>query len=457
VIALVLTLVLFPLVGAAAALLLQLPLPPSRVARFAFLYLLGVGVNGAVLYVAVPLVSLALVAFRWGSFATLREEPRERHGLATIVFALPLVVLLLSAAVIPTRDYDGRVTWLPKARAIALEHSITGPFFHGERGLNLHNRYPLLLPLDAATVMRLSGDTRNEAARWIYVLIPICSLIVMRAMLRAPWVAAAVAWLPVFTSIEGGALAAYSDFALGAFVGVAVLYLIESVTDARAWRVVGVFAAFAVLTKNEGAALAIAIVIAALLVRRSWWQLLAPIVLAEAILAYWRTLVPAAYDEQYEVLMRSLPHSLGRAPAALLAIVRHAADFSEWGLFWILVAAAIAICALRDRSPQFLIPLIVIVVALGAYTTALMVTSWRIEELANVAVNRLLSQLILPAACILANLERRRDAGAPEAPEAPEVSCWPELRLASCGKTPRSSASASPGSTRTARFLRGCC
>jgi hypothetical protein len=408
VIALVLTLVLFPLVGAAAALLLRLPLPPSRIARFAFLYLLGLGVNGAVLYVAIPLVSLAIVAFRWRSFEMMQDEPRERNVLATIVFALPLVVLLFSASILPTRDYDGRVTWLPKARAIALEHSVTGPFFHGERGLNLHNRYPLLLPLDVATVMRLSGDTRNEAARWLYVLIPIGALLVMRAMLRAPWTAAAIAWLPVLTSIEGGALAAYSDFALGAFVGVAVLYLIESIDDARAWRVAGVFAAFAVLTKNEGAALAIAIVVAALLVRRSWLQLLLPIVAAEAILTWWRRLVPAAYDEQYEVLIRTLPHNIGRAPAALLAIVRHATDFSEWGLFWMLVAVAIAICAVRDRSRQFLIPLIVIVVALGSYATALMVTSWKIEELAPVAVNRLLSQLILPAACILANLERRR-------------------------------------------------
>lgn len=430
-IALALTLALFPLAGAATALLLRLPLPPSRMARFAFLFLLGIGAHGMVLYllgavqvplgmpalIAIPLLSLAVVAFRWRTYTTtcttLNDVPRERNVLATIVFALPLLVLLFSASVIPTRDYDGRVTWLPKARAIALEHSIAGPFFHGQRGLDLHNRYPLLLPLDAATVMRLGNDTRNEAARWMYVLIPICALIVMRAMLRSPWIAAAVAWLPVMTSIEGGALAAYSDFALGAFAGVAVLYLIESLTEARACRVVGLFAAFAVLAKNEGAALALALLVAALLVRRkSWLHLLAPILLAQAIVTYWRTLVPAAYDERYDVLIGSLPRSIDRAPAALLAIVRHATDFSEWGLFWIFVAAATVICAARDRTPRFLIPLIVIVLALSSYTTALMVTSWRIEELASVAVNRLLSQLIIPAACILACAVRRENPNA---------------------------------------------
>jgi hypothetical protein len=43
-----------------------------------------------------------------------------------------------------------------------------------------------------------------------------------------------------------------------------------------------------------------------------------------------------------------------------------------------------------------------IVVALCAYVAALTVTSWRIDELAPVAVNRLLAHLIVPATCILA-------------------------------------------------------
>ena len=70
------------------------------------------------------------------------------------------------------------------------------------------------------------------------------------------WVAAAMPWLGVLTTIEGGALAAYSDFALAAFFGMAVLYLLASLDDPAALRAVGLFAAFAVLTKNEGAVLA---------------------------------------------------------------------------------------------------------------------------------------------------------------------------------------------------------
>ena len=61
---------------------------------------------------------------------------------------LPYVLLLFVASILPLTDYDGLVTWMPKALAIVSDHSIVGPFFHGARGLNLHNQYPLLVPLE---------------------------------------------------------------------------------------------------------------------------------------------------------------------------------------------------------------------------------------------------------------------------------------------------------------------
>ncbi|HEV7238863.1 MAG TPA: hypothetical protein VGQ36_06445 [Thermoanaerobaculia bacterium] len=430
------TLALFSVVGTAVALLLRIPLPPSIAARIAFVFLLGAGAHGAILFVlaapgvrmnlwtflAVPL--LALVSFgvrrqrlRFSILPCHFESGSVASALQKIVFALPIAVLLFAAAVLPIRDYDGRVTWLPKARAIAIEQSTTGPFFQGERGLNLHNRYPLLLPLDAATTMVLSGDTRNEAARWLYVLIPIALFVVLRVMLSSAWIAAAMPWLGVLTAIEGGALAAYNDFALAAFLGMAVLYLLASLDQPAALRAVGLFAAFAVLTKNEGAMLALAILAAAVFVRRlksigEWLWMLVPVAAAEGIVVYWRTLVPAAYDEQYEVLVSSLPASLDRVPAAMLAILRHAADVSEWGGFWIAVAVAIVAVAVLDRSRRYVILLVTMALALAAYVVALSVTSWRIEDLAAVAVNRLLVHLLVPAACMLAMALRKTEPSA---------------------------------------------
>ncbi len=394
-------LILFPLAGFAAALLLRIPLPPTLAARVAFVFLLGVGTHGALLFAGLPwfvppVLSIAIVLLYGVRRQRLRFRilPREYQsgGAASALQAVPLILFVLTAAVMPIRDYDGRVTWLPKARAIAVEDSTTGPFFQGQRGLNLHNRYPLLIPLDAATVMRVSNDTRNEAARWLYVFIAVAMFVVARAMLPSPWIAAALPWLGIVANIEGGALAAYNDFAIAAFFGLAVLYLIENEPFAAS-----VFAAFAVMTKNEGLVLAIAILGAAIVARRFRWLMLVPIAIAEAIVVVWRMRVPAAYDEQYEVLVSTLPSQLERIPAAVAAIARQAAGFSEWGLFWI--AVVVAACFAGRRA---LIPLVAMTLALGAYTVALVVTSWRIEDLAPVAVNRLLLHLLIPAAYVLA-------------------------------------------------------
>ena len=402
--ALLVTLAVFPIVGAAAALVLRVPLPAPIAARLAVLFLLGAGAHGAMLFAFAALRVPVPIAIAMWSAATalplffrrrfeLLAPSSHRNPAATILLAIPLIVLFASAAFIPTRDYDGRVTWLPKARAIALEESAEGPFFHGERGLNLHNRYPLLIPFDAATVMRLSGDTRNEAARWLYVLIAVALFVALRAMLPSPWVAAALPWLGMATHLEGGALAAYNDFAMAAFFGLAVLYAMHDQPLAA-----GLFAAFAVMTKNEGLALAIAVIGAAIVARRFRFVMLVPIAVAEAIVVRWRMLVPAAYDEQYEALVSSLPARLERVPAALAAIAQHAVAFPEWGIFWI--AAAAAAFVVRRRG---LLPMVAIALALAAYTAALVVTSWRIEDLAPVAVPRLLLHLFVPAAWLLAD------------------------------------------------------
>jgi hypothetical protein len=112
--------------------------------------------------------------------------------------------------------------------------------------------------------------------------------------------------------------------------------------------------------------------------------------------------VPAAYDEQYEVLVSTLPRSIGRVPEAMQAIARHAIDFREWGVFWIAVAIAMVAGVFLTREKRFAIPLVTIVLALAAYVVALTVTSWSIADLAPVAVNRLLAHLLVPASTILA-------------------------------------------------------
>ena len=61
-----------------------------------------------------------------------------------------------------------------------------------------------------------------------------------------------------------------------------------------------------------------------------------------------------------------------------------------------LVIAAVAV------GRKCAVPLIAMLLALAAYVVALSVTSWSIDDLAKVAVNRLLLHLIVPASYLLA-------------------------------------------------------
>lgn len=398
------------LIGAGVARFCR-PLPrQTRLGRLGWYYLLGIAANGFALFAlgvgGVPFV-LSLVLILIGAvFAAVRRYETSgllpRHSrLATAVLILPFICALFVSAILPLTDYDGVVTWIPKAKAIASENSIAGPFFHGERGLNLHNRYPLLMPLNAAAVMRICGTTDNHVVRWLYVLIPLAGLLVARDYLwessdqAAAWTCAGIAWLPqVIAQPEGGVLSAYNDLTVATFFGMA-LFAIGSGSSAGIWL------AALILTKNEGAALAVAVIAAAAIFRKSRRADFVLPAIAIGIIAVWRFRVPDAYDERYSVLFRGLWQNIARTGNALTALFSAAVDVRIWSLFWpaVLIAAALSL-ATRERS-KVAIPLTAVLAAIGAYLLAFVCTSWQINELANVTANRLWSQMLLAGAALL--------------------------------------------------------
>ena len=413
--------------GCAISRALHLCVPRAIIARIASWFLIGVASNGLLLYVLgvlgirlgaavyiiIPAASavVLLVLLVRPSKPTVERPPQKEALLPSFLFYVPLLLLFCTAAILPTRDYDGRVTWIPKARAIVREQTLAGPFFQGRLGLNLHNRYPLLLPLNVAGIMTLSGRDDSETGRWLYVLIAISALLSARGLLvdaypvAGVWVFAGAAWLPVLLDIEGGALSAYSDWAVCGLTGLGALSL-ASENHRGGLRTASLAMAALVLTKSEGTAIAIAIFLAALAARRlrsrsDWVVLGAPTLFAAALLAKWRATVPAAYDEQYGILLRGLLSSRARFPGAVGEFFRHAGEIHEWGLFWPATAIALLLTLLTARRSQVVIPAVVLAVTTVAYLIAYTVTSWNIAELAAVSTNRLLTQLIVPACWIL--------------------------------------------------------
>ena len=385
---------LFPFLGCGIAAALDLALPRTIGARLGMFFLLGAGAHGTLMFFGGAYVAIAAYVLAILAIVMKRLPPVEEREpvIATIAIAIPFALLLIGTAIVPLSDYDGRATWLPKAQAIAHEHSITGPYFRGERGFNHHNHYPLLLPLDAATMMNLTRDRSDHAVRWLYVLIPLSFLMFVRD--RAPWFVACAAWMPmIVVAPEGSAMSAYADLAVMSFCGAAVLSAAAGSGAAGLWLL------FLVLTKNEGTLLAVAILLGMSLIRASrnvWISSIVGVAIGEAMLAFWRSRIPNAYDERYSHLVRDLPSHLDRIAPVTRAFAQHAIEFSKWGGFWIIALCAAIITARRNR---FAIAMIAI--ALAGYITTFAVMNWNIDELANVSANRLLLHLAGPAMLIV--------------------------------------------------------
>src|SRR4051794_20588735 len=409
-IGLAVTLLLFPLVGFSAG---------RRSLGEAFL--LGLGITGSVLFVAgvvhVPLVIAFALLGVWGVGCGVWElrrgiqRPHIHSPLATTLTVIPLLALTFAAAITPLADFDGRAFWALKAKGIAHERSIDGPFFHGGT-LDPRNQYPILIPIDGAVILSLTHSLDDRHLRWLYLgILAALALLVRERIGRlvspaaGAWCAALLVWIPQFAvEPEGGALSAYNDIAIAAFAAGAFFELIEQENDLR----FGLWLAFLVLTKREGLPIALAFLVIGAFVFRKRIAMPAIVTsIATAALLIWRSRIPVGdQDDVFRVLL-TMPdmHSLGTAIAAL---PRHMLLMPRWGVFWIAVIVAAIIAARMDRRAWRAIAVIGSILAV--YTTVYVTTAWIPSELIAVTADRLLMHVIAPSLFLLALATRAKTA-----------------------------------------------
>ena len=253
--------------------------------------LFAIGVFGSVTFVLsavhIPVV-VAMVAAAFISVAAGFSPPDGglKAAAPLAIAAIPIVVLAINMSIVPLHDFDGRAFWLLKAKAIAHEHAIDGPFFHGQVVHAPRNQYPLLMPIDAAALMLVSGSIDDSHARLLYLLTFVAFIWIIATRV-SPWCAAILAWLPQFAVAgEGGALSAYSDIAFAAFVACAFMEIIDGDSPIR----FGCWLAFLVLTKSEG--LPVALILFGIGLSRRWWRAAIPLAIAIAALLTWRARIP---------------------------------------------------------------------------------------------------------------------------------------------------------------------
>ncbi len=432
-IGLAVTIALFPLVG-------------WSIGRRSFgeAFLFGAGITGALLFLAgvghVPRVlALGLIGV-WsagsGLWELMRRSTRQPNSyplLPTILLCIPLIALTFVTAITPLSDFDGRAFWVLKAKGIAHERAIDGPFFRGAT-LDPRNHYPILIPLDGAVILGIAHDSDDRQLRWLYLgFFAAFALLVRERIGRmvspaaGAWCAALLVWIPQFAvEPEGGATSAYSDIAIAAFAACAFFELADAVTGSRGLAVsrcsapstprdlataqprdraairFGLWLAFLVLTKSEGLPFALVLLIIGAFVFRK--RILFPAittVIAAMALFVWRARIPAGDEED---ILRILPtvfgklHHLGDALGAFPA---HMFLFPRWGLFWIAVVVAAVLAWSVDRRAAK-VAIGVIIAMLAVYAGVYVATEWIVSDLIAVTADRLLMHVIAPSLFLLA-------------------------------------------------------
>lgn len=382
-------------------------------------YLLGMAVAGITLFLFavlhLPLVAAAVVAPILGLVLRRRRDAEQLRypRTATAVMLVPVAIVLVTSLLVPLNDFDGRVFWMKKAKAIAHERAIDGPFFRGEVMENPRTRYPLLVPLDAALVFIATREVDDREARGMFVLTFAALLFVLRRGIArqfgpesGAWCAAIVAWLPPFLSTEGGALSAYADVPMAAFGACAFFALTDRDTPFRT----GIWLAALMLTKNEGLPFALLLFAAAIAIHRlRAAATFVPMLATFGALAAWHARLPPSDVDNLVARLPLLPQRLGRIVPAIARVGSHLIAFPMWGVFWIAVAIG-CVVAIRRRM---LLPLALLGGMIGVYLLTYVVHTWPLNDIVDSSIDRLLMHLIAPALFVIAA------ALAPRAPAPP--------------------------------------
>ncbi len=336
---------------------------------------------------------------------------------AALVLGTLITLGLLGDAVShPVTDWDGRMTWQPVARFIQAEHSVDSAVLRDPRTFVAHPRYPVLMPVLQALTFEISGGADDRSVRPIYAAFyPALLLVLFDAVAsRAGNLEAALATLAAISvpylawARNGGASGTYSDLPLACFFGAGLLLLSAPSSSKGTGWLAGLLLAAAVLTKNEGVALAGAAIGASVVgmailgdlrSRRGTVAAAATlVVLAAVVLSSWRAGIPNRYDPGYEQsfsLSTAARQLAERLPLIVTECARRMMRWADWGLLWpgLLVAAIFG--WRRESGRRALVLLLGLAGALVLYIGAYSI-GWNVRELIETTWDRFLLQMILP-------------------------------------------------------------
>jgi hypothetical protein len=405
--------------------------------RMPLAYLVGIAVCGilaaelAVVGVAYGWTLLSLTAagaagYRIWKLRHARGGMRFTRPSAAALLAgvllLGLLVRAWPAFRVRTLDaYDAWAMWAMKGHALQLYGWADPKLFANDAIFFLHLDYPLFLPALEAIAFRSMGGFDTQLLHIQFLLLAIAAVAALAWVLRglAPvW----VVWTTVVAVVAAPAFllrleTAYADIPLALFVAVGLaaagrwLVTRERFLLELATLLFGV----AALTKNEGLLFVGAAYLALLVADRSRWRpLLVSALVVEALLLPWQLYVRVhgiTSDSVFAAGFRLDHVHPGVAPPALKRLLAEALSVNHWALLLPLFVVALAFA--RGRLAVF--AGVWALVSLGALTWIYVSSPNEYSEYLDSSADRVVSSLVIGAACLVPLLVGRRDYASPDA------------------------------------------
>lgn len=377
---------------------------------------------------AVALVCVAIL--KWRNLTPRADKPviprMPKSQIAILVLCGFLIlfqfmcILVLSAGV-PVMEVDAWNIWGLKAKVLLAEPLSPRPEYFTDLSLSYtHLDYPLLAPMLWAGAYAMLG-TVDDALGKAWLVLPMAGIVLLlygalREVVdrgKAILLVALAIGSPAVTRWGGQGLAdtTLTIFLLGAAVCMARWVREPRTADAV---LVGLFAGLAVWTKLEGSILLassiLVMIVSAAINRRRIRDAIAFLIVAILIALPWwlwsRGLPHTHEDYASRLSLPAISQGLARLPqiASLVWMQLNGVSWSvPAGVF--LLAVVIHWRAFRHREVKAI--WIILLIQLGAYLMAYLVTPWKLAEIIPVTAARLAMQ-VSPLAMYLAGLHWSR-------------------------------------------------
>jgi hypothetical protein len=359
-------------------------------------YVIGTGFLGVMLYVAmltgivlskglligVIICSLVVlfILFRW-------YRPSLPRCYVTSLVMVPLVlvagIILYGAISKGALGWDATDFWGLKAKILYTHGTFMGEDFTDPLRIHYHHRYPLLVPTIYSSAWFFIGDTREVFVLLTFGIFFIASWGVFYGLARrlcfSPAQAAiftlVYAITPAFIHDAGGAISGYADLPFAVFMLVSIGYGYFSLhAKVPGFISLAMFGcAAAVITKNEGMAFFLSLLVSMMLFMRFRWKVLviflAPAFLAASWLISAHYLPPDPIFYQH-LGLDSFIAGLPKLPEIFKHLGSEFLTLKHWGLLWPLFGLFLPLQIPRLREPStflVLVPAIQLLFYLGVY------------------------------------------------------------------------------------------